>query len=295
MNLSPSFAPELPAGYDLRLGTSKEDYTAFARLACAYHAWLNVDLCFQNFEQELASLPGSYGAPAGCILLISHLPTAADHNRQQEHPVDVACVAVRPLEQHHGKESFGCLSTAAIRCNGVPAEQQQPGAAAPDSSSAIPYVSGTCELKRLWVEQPHQQHGLGRILTTAAVEAAKQMGYKTMVLDTLETLTSANRLYEKLGFVRRKPYYYNPLPGEHVTWLLHRPLMPLACKITPPAAQQTLRHLGSLLDQRQRPLVVLNVVEFCSKIPPYASLASLRMEYCWCLQYAFAVVSAAGA
>ena len=56
-----------------------------------YQEWLGIDLCFQNFEQELASLPGSYAAPQGIILLAMQDEEA------------VGCVAIRPHQQREAE------------------------------------------------------------------------------------------------------------------------------------------------------------------------------------------------
>jgi ribosomal protein S18 acetylase RimI-like enzyme len=42
---------------------------AIRALFLEYRDWLQVDLCFQNFETELATLPGAYAPPAGGLWL----------------------------------------------------------------------------------------------------------------------------------------------------------------------------------------------------------------------------------
>lgn len=52
----------IPAHTEQHLGHVRQLFQEYAD-------WLQFDLCFQDFEQELADLPGEYGPPTGCVFL----------------------------------------------------------------------------------------------------------------------------------------------------------------------------------------------------------------------------------
>lgn len=142
-----------------------------------YAAWLAVDLCFQGFADELATLPGAYARPLG-RLYVAGVPGEA-----------FGCIALRPLATHHDRD----------------------GNRGPGASTAV--VPETGEVKRLFVRAGARTGGWGRRLAETIVADARAIGYRELKLDTLDWMTDARRLYAKLGFRECAPYYENPLPG----------------------------------------------------------------------------------
>ena len=71
------------------------------------------------------------------------------------------------------------------------------------------------EMKRLYVRPAFRRFGLGRQLTESILESARQLGYHTVLLDTLTDMEAARALYMELGFESIPPYYHNPIPGAH--------------------------------------------------------------------------------
>lgn len=71
------------------------------------------------------------------------------------------------------------------------------------------------EMKRLYVRKAFRAFGIGRELAEAALDAARQIGYTSVLLDTLDDMEAARALYTDLGFIEIPPYYHNPLHGSH--------------------------------------------------------------------------------
>lgn len=68
----------------IRVAEDAGDLASARALFEEYVASLGVDLSFQDIATELATLPGAYAPPAGCILLATR------------DGIDVGCIALRP-------------------------------------------------------------------------------------------------------------------------------------------------------------------------------------------------------
>lgn len=158
---------------------------AARKILLDYAEALGVDLGFQNFDDELAMLPGDYAAPRGTLLLalVRQKPdaTVSPENTLKLADGSIAqvagCCALRPLD------SADCPNAA--------------------------------EMKRLYVRPAFRGMGLGRQLADAILDAARHAGYSHVLLDTLDDMEAARTLYEELGFVEIPPYYHSPIAGAH--------------------------------------------------------------------------------
>lgn len=58
-----------PPSIEIVVARSPRELDAARTLFIEYATQLGVDLCFQDFDDELATLPGDYGEPRGTLLL----------------------------------------------------------------------------------------------------------------------------------------------------------------------------------------------------------------------------------
>lgn len=138
--------------------TTHAQYDEGKRIFLAYATFLALDLEFQGFSKEMATLQEIYGAPKGCLLLAKK-----------------------------GQEYIGAVGLRE-------------------------YVPGVAEMKRMFVFPEHQGIGAGNLLVEFLIEKAKELGYRSIKLDSIKALDKAHALYRKFGFREIEPYRHNPHP-----------------------------------------------------------------------------------
>jgi GNAT superfamily N-acetyltransferase len=150
------------AGGPIRLlqATLPHEWAEARRLVREYAAALDVDLSFQNFEEELEHFTSEYAAPSGAFIL------AEDAGQY------VACIGVRRFAEDVG------------------------------------------EIKRLYVIPAARGRRLGRTLVERIIAEAKQLGYRSLLLDTLPFMKGAQSLYLSMGFRPTTAYRFNPIAGS---------------------------------------------------------------------------------
>jgi ribosomal protein S18 acetylase RimI-like enzyme len=129
------------------------------KLFLEYAKSLDFELCFQDFDKELAELPGSYAPPDGRLYIAKYYNKTA------------GCIALRKFKD------------------------------------------GVCEMKRLYVRPQFRGHNIGKKLVELLIEEARKIGYMKMVLDTVPSMQTAQKLYKSFGFHEIKPYRINPIKG----------------------------------------------------------------------------------
>lgn len=78
---------EPPGVFRIVAATTVADIDTARLLFREYATWLGIDLSFQNFDEEVAGLPGKYAPPDGRLLLVLHGDEAA------------GCVALRRFDE----------------------------------------------------------------------------------------------------------------------------------------------------------------------------------------------------
>jgi len=143
----------------LHAATSPE-WDEARRLVREYAAALNVDLSFQNFDDELQHFATEYAPPGGAFILA------------EEAGQYLGCIGLRRLSADSG------------------------------------------EIKRLYIVPASRGRGLGRVLVERIIAVARELGYRSVLLDTLPFMKEAQALYLSLGFQPTSAYRFNPIEGS---------------------------------------------------------------------------------
>lgn len=73
--------------------------------------------------------------------------------------------------------------------------------------------AGEGEFRMLAVSPEARGRGVGRALVQHCLDRSRELGYAGVRMSTMDTMTSAHRIYQRLGFTRAVEDDWSPAPG----------------------------------------------------------------------------------
>jgi ribosomal protein S18 acetylase RimI-like enzyme len=153
-----------------------------------------------SFTLRIADTPALVGLARTLMTEYSRLPHT--NGRWTTAPADIAA-----------------LPHPYVAPSGVLLVALRSGAEAPDDAAALGCggllaldTPGDAEIKRVYVRPSARGEGIGEALTRELMHFAVRLGFTRVRLDTAPELTTAIRLYERLGFKHIAPYKAGLLP-----------------------------------------------------------------------------------
>ncbi|KAK2799892.1 hypothetical protein FQN51_006493 [Onygenales sp. PD_10] len=189
---------------------STTDLATTISLFKTYTNALGIDLSYQDFDTELACMPGAYAPPYGELLLAVRkrdTPHSNDNDNDNDNDKDeevLGCIALRPLYLTPNP-------TSTLTSTSTPT----PPSTSTSISSQTPTPPPTThsELKRLYVTPPARGLGVGGALVNAMLTVTREKGYGEVYLDTLKSMRAAVGLYRGMGFEEIEKYYEGAREG----------------------------------------------------------------------------------
>jgi ribosomal protein S18 acetylase RimI-like enzyme len=156
------------------------DRDIVSQLFLAYAQSLPIALDFQNFDHELASLPGKYAIQENGGVWLAYTTSATTPPETTSHTTIPSSVPEASADV-----VIGCVALRSFPARSIP----------------------TCELKRLYIVPSVRGSGVSKMLMDEVLNKARELGYGEMLLDTLSSMTAARKLYEGYGFRETEKYY----------------------------------------------------------------------------------------
>ncbi|PGH12586.1 hypothetical protein AJ79_04207 [Helicocarpus griseus UAMH5409] len=210
--------------FQIRRVRTPKDLECAITLIKAYTASLDIDLSYQNFDSEIALMPGAYAPPDGELLIAMQAESACPdqdlNQRELEKGLENETRNQEPscyCDSDDPGKVLGCIALRALHLQAESTMQSGDDGLEVVSSKVncdnLKMKTKYCELKRLYVAPAARGLGVGTALVHTILAIAREIGYEEVRLDTLPNMREAIQMYRGFGFREVEKYYETAIGG----------------------------------------------------------------------------------